>query len=226
MTNKELIDRSPIRFFENATNGGLKAGQVGAITSKKGLGKTSVLVQLGMDYLLQEKQVVHVSFDQQLDSAMTWYEDIFAELTKKKNIPNIDDVKASLLQKRIILNFNQDIISGEQIVDTLKALTSGGINVECLIIDGMDFNRVNEDAIKAFKDYAKKANIVIWFSINTDEIQVNKMFTPAIAEIMDAVIYLEQKPDAIEMSVLKIDGGKSSGSNLKLDSKTLLLSEK
>ena len=43
MIKDELFERSPIRCFEKAT-GGLKAGELGLLTSKKGLGKTSVLV--------------------------------------------------------------------------------------------------------------------------------------------------------------------------------------
>ena len=49
MAKQELFERSPIRAFDEATNGGLKAGELGLVTAKKGLGKTSVLVQFGMD---------------------------------------------------------------------------------------------------------------------------------------------------------------------------------
>lgn len=226
MENKELIDRSPIRFFENSTNGGLKSGEIGAITSKKGLGKTSVLVQLGMDALLQNKKIVHISFDQQSDSAITWYEDIFAEITKKKNIIKIDELKDNLLKNRILLNFNQDIISGSQIVNTLSALSSGGIKIETLIIDGLDFARIDDNMLKELKAYAQKAGLVVWFSTNTDETDAKKMFSENAASNIDAVIYLEQKPDSIQMRVLKIRDEKLPESNLKLDSKTLLLAEK
>ena len=123
MVKQELVDRSPVRFFKNATNGGLKAGEIGALTSKKGLGKTSVLVQIGLDKLFQDKHVVHISFNQNADFSMAWYEDIFNEITKKKNLGNVADLKADTLKKRVILNFNQDSVSGEQIVNTLKALT-------------------------------------------------------------------------------------------------------
>lgn len=226
MENKELIDRSPIRTFESITNGGIKAGEIGAITSKKGLGKTSVLVQLGMDYLLQDKKIVHLSFDQKSDNAFTWYEDIFAEITKRKNIVKPDDLKESLLKNRILLNFNQDIISGKQIVGTLEALSSGGIKIEGLVIDGLDFTKVTDDTIKVLKDYAKKAKIVVWFGVSTDETDIKKMFKPDLEKIIDAVLYLEQKPDSIQMQVLKIRGDKVPDSSMKLDSKTLLLAEK
>ena len=64
MVKQDLIDHSPVRFFDKAANGGLKAGKLGLVTAKKGLGKTSVLVQFGIDALLSDKHLVHVSYDQ------------------------------------------------------------------------------------------------------------------------------------------------------------------
>ncbi|MCR4791063.1 MAG: hypothetical protein K5839_08320 [Treponemataceae bacterium] len=224
MEYKQLIDRSPIRSFENATDGGLKAGEIGAIISKKGLGKTSVLVQIGMDSLLQDKKIVHVSFDQKSDSAMTWYEDIFSELTKKKNIGKPEEVKEEILKNRIILNFNQESVNGEQMVNTLKAMSEGGIKVETLVIDGWDYSKITPDAVKALKAYAKKAKLTVWFGVSTDE--TKKIFDSEIESNIDAELYLEQKPDSIEMKILRFRDEKNSATNLKLDSKTLLLAEK
>ena len=59
MDKKDLIAHSPVRYFD-ATNAALKAGEMGLITAKKGLGKTSVLVQFGIDSLLNDKALVHV----------------------------------------------------------------------------------------------------------------------------------------------------------------------
>ncbi|MCM1321246.1 MAG: hypothetical protein NC041_01100 [Bacteroides sp.] len=220
MGKQELIDRSPVRFFEKATNGGLKAGEIGVLASKKGLGKTSVLVQIGLDMLLQDKKVVHVSFNQQTLRVMTWYEDIFNEMAKKKAIINLGELKTELNKNRIVLNFNQDAVSSEQIVSTLRALASGGIRTDALIIDGVDFSKVSEAKINVLKEYAKEAQMVIWFSCNTES-----TLPDALAHA-DAVIHLEQKPDAIEMVVENIRGEALKNSNLKLDSKTLLIAEK
>ena len=79
MGKQELFESSPIRAFDAATNGGLKAGELGLVTAKKGLGKTSVLVQFGMDTLLNGQQLVHVSFDQHSSNVITWYDGIFTE---------------------------------------------------------------------------------------------------------------------------------------------------
>ena len=55
MELSELIKKSPMRKFESSLSGGLKYGEVGVITAEKGAGKSSLLVQLGLDQLLKGK---------------------------------------------------------------------------------------------------------------------------------------------------------------------------
>ena len=129
MAKQELYERSPIRIFDEAANGGLKVGELGLVTAKKGLGKTSVLVQFGMDTLLNGKQLVHVSFNQHSENVISWYDGIYNEISKKKAIANAADVKEQILRNRTILNFNQDNISLEKVVNTLNALKAGGTAV-------------------------------------------------------------------------------------------------
>ena len=62
MLKEELIKKSPVRILEKGIEGGLKAGNLGVIASRKGIGKTSVLVQLALDKLMQGKKIIHVSF--------------------------------------------------------------------------------------------------------------------------------------------------------------------
>ena len=185
-----LIDRSPVRFFDQATNGGLKAGEMGILTSKKGLGKTAVLVQIGLDMLLQEKQVVHVSFNQHTNAIITWYEDIFWEMAKKKNLKNPEEIKDTLISKRIILNFNQNTVSTVQIVNTLKALLSGGIPTACLIIDGLNFSKVKAEDMKALKDYAAEAGFFIWATCNCEDEDPCTVMNSATAEQINTIVHL------------------------------------
>ena len=226
MVKQDLIDRSPVRFFEQATNGGLQTGEMGILTSKKGLGKTAVLVQIGLDMLLQNKQVVHVSFNQHTNAIITWYEDIFWEMSKKKNLANAEEVKNELISKRIILNFNQYAVSVAQIVQTLKALLSGGIPTACLIIDGFNFAEVNENDITILKNYAAEAGFVIWATCNCESEDVCTVMNSATEQKINTVVHLEQKNDSINMKVLKMHGKATDGINLKLDPKTLLMAEK
>lgn len=227
MVKQDLIERSPVRNFEKTLGGGVKPGEIGVIASKKGLGKTSILVQIGIDKLLQGSSVVHVSFNQQANHVMTWYEDIFNELAKKKNLDRAADVKADLISKRIVLNFNQDSVTTNQVIKTIKALAEGGTKPEAVIIDGFDFSKALPESMDQMKSFAKEMNITIWYSANFES---SDKGLPAslipFAKDLDVVLFLEPKSDCIQIKVLKEHNKADYGTDLKLDVKTLLIAEK
>ena len=61
--------------------------------------------------LLQGKKVIHVSFNQHSDYVISWYEDIFNEMAKKKNLEKAEEVKDELIRNRILLNFSQVVVT-------------------------------------------------------------------------------------------------------------------
>ncbi len=225
MIKDELFERSPVRCFDKAT-GGLKAGELGLLTSKKGLGKTSVLVQFGVDTLLQDKQVIHVSFDQHSSNVITWYQDIFTEIAKKKNISNINELVTELVRKRIILNFHQDAMALPHIVTTLEALAQGGIQASCLVVDGVDLSKLKSDEVQAIADYAKKSGVTVWFSASSDASDLGGTLSADLQGLFQAVVRLEARAGSIELLILKLRDEDARASGLVLDSKTLLIAEK
>lgn len=218
MEKKDLFDKSPIRLFDAAADGGLKAGELGLVTAKKGLGKTSVLIQFGMDTLLQDKQLIHVSFDVHSSNVISWYDSIFAEIAKKKNVGNAAELKNDVVSKRTILNFSLDNFSLEKVVNTLNALKAGGIAVAGVVMDGIDFSKVSEDDVKAVADYAKKENVVLWASSDSVPENLEKYFS--------IIVNLSQAQDAVVVDISKLNGKKNISTDLKLDSKTLLITKK
>lgn len=227
MAKQDLYERSPIRAFDEVANGGLKAGEMGLVTAKKGLGKTSVLVQFGMDTLLNNKQLVHVSFDQHADNVISWYDGIFNEISKKKPLPNADDVKEQLNRNRTILNFNQDNFNLEKVVNTLNALKAGGIAVAGVVIDGVDFAKVKENDVQAVASYAKAAKVKVWMSATSDEDSLEAQAPKAILPYFTAVVHLSaSKSVGTALKILKMGKKGEIETNLKLDSKTLLITSK
>ncbi len=225
MIKDELFERSPVRCFDKAT-GGLKAGELGLLTSKKGLGKTSVLVQFGVDTLLQDKQVIHVSFDQHSSNVITWYQDIFTEIAKKKNISNINELVTELVRKRIILNFHQDAMALPHIVTTLEALAQGGIQASCLVVGGVDLSKLKAEEVQAIADYAKKSGVAVWFSASSDASDLDGTLASDLQGLFQAVVRLEARAGSIELLILKLRNEDAHTSGLVLDSKTLLIAEK
>jgi hypothetical protein len=210
MVLNELIQRSPIRIFENSIHGGLKAGEIGVIASQSGVGKTSVLVQIALDKLFQGKKVIHVSFTQHTHYVLAWYEDIFNEFINKKNLENAIEVKNDLVKNRVLMNFNQDGVSGDQIVKSLRAMiVEGGFAAEAIIIDGLDFSRIDHERIANVKAFARELGLAVWYSctVKDEGPQYDKENIPLLfkdfADLIDIVIVLNPKTDHIELSISK-----------------------
>ena len=233
MVKDELVQRSPVRVFMNSIHGGLGPGELGIIASPSGIGKTSVLVQIALDKLLQGKKVIHISFTRHTDHVLTWYENIFNEFIKKKNLENEQDVKDEIVKNRVLMKFTQGVITGEQILKSIKALVKdGGFNAELLIVDGLDFSAAGKDQIAAAKSFAAEMGISVWYSctIRDDKVVSAKKNIPLVIkdyiDLFAVVIVLDPKPDHIALTVSKDrDASSLEHLALKLDPKTLLIME-
>jgi len=242
MVLSELILRSPIRIFEKSINGGLKPGEIGVIASINGVGKTSVLVQLALDKLLQEKKVIHVSFTKQTNYVPLWYEDIFNEFINKKNLENAAEIKNDLVKNRVQMNFSQDGVSKVQILRSLRAMIiEGGFKADSIIIDGYDFNGMTKESIESVKNFAIEMGVAVWYSCSVkddpsggsyDKENIPVVISSFIDNI-DIVIVLQPKADHVELSISKDRGSiisdickANQSMAMKLDPKTLLILEK
>ena len=234
MELNELIQRSPIRIFEQSIQGGLKSGELGVIASPSGIGKTSVLVQIALDKLLQGQKVIHISFTQHTDYVLAWYEDIFDEFIKKKNLENEQEVKNDIVKNRVLMKFNQEGLSVEQILKSLAALIrDGGFNARSVIIDGFNFALAGEGQIAAFKAFATEMNVSLWYSctVKGEEPFYDKQNIPTILKdysgLFGVIIILDPRPDHIALTVSRDrDSRDLARLALKLDPKTLLILEK
>ena len=224
MVKQDLYNKSPVRLFDAATEGGLKEGGLGLVTSKKGLGKTSVLVQFGMDTLLKDEQLVHVTFDLHSSNVISWYDGIFAEIAKK-SAGNSAELKTDVVSKRTILNFSLDNFSVTKVVNTLKALSAAGIAVKGVVMDGIDFTKVSEDDVKAVADYAQSEKVTVWTSAASEGAKLADVVPTNLEKYFDVVINLAQTGSNVAVDVLKLGDKKDVESGLKLDSKTLLISK-
>ena len=167
LDKKELLASSPVRFFE-PTGAALDEGEIGLLTAKKGLGKTSILVQFGIDTLLKDKAIVHVSFNQKSENVITWYSSVLAEICKSHKV-DVDELSDELFRNRTILNFNQNTFTLPKVVNTLKALKDNGIKLETIIVDDLDLLKTEVSDLNCFCDFIKEEKMTAWFSYNSEE---------------------------------------------------------
>lgn len=226
MDKQDLVNRSPVRSFEKAINGGLKAGEIGVLASREGLGKTAVLVQFGLDTLLQDKAVVNVSFNQHSSYVITWYEGMFTEMIKKRSIADAEAVKGEIFRNRVILNFSLEALADGRVFNTLKALSQGGIKPACLVIDGLTKTALTPAVADGLKAFAAENGVAVWFSFSSDETDPDKIFGADVAAKIDTVVLMAQKAGGIVMEVAKAHDAAVKDVSIKLDPKTLLISDK
>jgi KaiC/GvpD/RAD55 family RecA-like ATPase len=235
MVKNELIQRSPVRIFEKSIHGGLKAGEVGIIAAPRGIGKTSVLVQIALDKLLQGKKVIHVSYTKHNDYVLAWYEDIFEEFVTKKNVENIAEVKNEVVNNRVLMKFSQEGVTGDQILRSLRALiVDGGFNAEAIIVDGFEFINPerDRDRLTKVRQLAQELQLSVWYSCTvTTDGAYDKQGIPVILknalDTLDVIIVLDPKADHIDLTVSKDrEDYNPEHMALKLDPKTLLILER
>ena len=234
MLKEELITKSPVRLLEKSIEGGLKTGNIGVIASRKGIGKTSVLVQLALDKLLQGEKVIHVSFTAHTSYVISWYENIFSELAKRRNLEKFGDIKDGLVKNRVIMNFAQEAVTIDQIIHSLRAMVNeGGFKASTLIVDGYDFTKpAAGDRLAKVKAFAAETGLEVWYSATLagDEPQLDKNNFPLLLrdciDSISVLILLEPKSEYIHFTVVKDHGRMNPQDlNLKLDAKTLLIAE-
>lgn len=226
MDRQDLFKSSPVRFFDSISDGGLKAGEMGLITSKKGVGKTSVLVQFGIDALLQEKHLVHISFAQHSSNVIEWYESIFSEIAKKKNLGDVSDLKSELVKNRVILNFNQENFSLAKVANTLKALKEGGVGVQALVFDRFDVNSASKEDLEAVHNFLKSEQISAWVSETNDSNKLEDNVRSELQQYFAAVCHMETAQNNVTMNVLLLRGKTDVAATVNLDPKTLLMTNK
>ncbi len=218
MEKKDLAEQSPVRYFENTTKASLQPGSMGLITAKKGLGKTSVLVQFGIDELLNDNALVHVSFDQQSSNVISWYSSVMAEISKKKNISNLVELNEEIVKNRTILNFNQETFTLPKVVNTLNSLKDGGIKIKALVVDGLNLAATSEEDLGVFADFVKKSKMTAWFSYTCDSASLDETLPAKKLDKFSVVAHIKADGKDLDLAVLK--GGEGT---VSLDPKTLLM---
>jgi hypothetical protein len=131
------------------------------------------------------------------------------------------------------MNFNQDGITKDQIIKSLRAMIiEGGFKADSIIIDGFDFSRTDKEIIAGVKTFATELGVSVWYScsVKDEGSQYDKENIPVILssfiDSVDIVIVLQPKHDHVELSVSKDRGSHISKSlAMRLDPKTLLILE-
>jgi len=233
MVKAELTKNSPLRILEKATHGGLGKGNIAVIASKRGIGKTACLVHIATDKLMQDKHVIHVSFSSRTDHILDWYEDIFREISQKRELENAMEVHDELVKNRVIMNFNQDGVTIDQVLNSVKAMIDNGQKgTDAIVVDGYDFTKnIDGTSISKVKDFAESMNLEVWFTDSYEGEVVQEGSIPSnlknCEDKLSVIMVLKNDGEVMNLNLVKDHGNEIEGDlSLVLDSKTLLIAKK
>ncbi len=233
MVKKELVKRSPLRIFEKAMHGGISAGEICVLASRKGVGKTACLVHIATDKLMQGKRVLHVSFAAKVDHIIRWYEDIFKEIAKRKDLENAFEIHDEIIKNRVIMNFSQEGVETARILKSIELMiTEGGFAADTIIFDGYELSKASSEDLLAIRGFAKRINLAVWFSASLkapepvfDENGVPTELLPYLPDVA-VLITLRYVGKFVHLYLIKDrDVFHTEDMKLILDPKTLLIAE-
>jgi hypothetical protein len=233
MVRSELVKKSPLRILEKSLSGGQRKGNIAVLASRKGVGKTACLVHIATDKLLQGNRVLHVSFAGRTDHIISWYENVFSELAKKRNLESAMSVHEEIIKNRVIMNFTQDGVGIDQVLSSLRAMiVEGQFSANLLIVDGYDLAKSEPDDLDKLRSFALDVGLEIWLSVSLkgeDPLFDEKGIPFVLRDILDKISYLitlQPEERKIKLRLVKDSASlPNEDLNLMLDARTFLIAE-
>src|SRR3989339_55026 len=165
MLKKELNNKSPLRILEKTTQGGLGKGNLGVFAARRGMGKTACLVHFALDALLQGRKVLHLSFAENAEHILSWYESLFNEMKKAYTLESASDIHDEIEAHRLILNFTDRHLSYPSLKAKVQTfIKSLSFAPQVIIVDGYDFENAGKELMNHFKQLAVEMDSEIWVS--------------------------------------------------------------
>lgn len=238
MYRKEVNERSPLRILERSIHGGLGAGNLGVVMSRAGVGKTAFLVQVGLDDLMRQKQVLHVSIGQSVEHVQAWYYALFDDLARITSLENRDAVRADVGRRSVIQAFGADTRLDAGKLEKVIELYAKHASFEptAILIDGWawegdDDGRTQE--MQAIKGIAKRLGAELWLSAQTHRSVTDSAPAgipapcSAFEKLIDVAVFLEPHHGAhVAVRILKDhDNIEIPETHLELDPDTMRLVE-
>ncbi len=233
MYRKEVNERSPLRLLEKSIHGGLGRGNLGVVLSRAGVGKTAFLVQLGLDDLLRERKVLHVSLDASIDRVRTWYDELFTDLCR---YTELDDPVASrvLVERNRMIQVYPD---GGFTVDRLRSVAGllrehADFVPDAVLVDGLDWETAGADLVSGLKDIAVEADAELWITGLThrhldggDPDDLPEAYR-AFDGLIDVAVFLAPRGEHVDLRLLRDHDNKELlTTTLELEPVSLRLSE-
>jgi hypothetical protein len=229
--SKELNERSPLRIFERSIHGGLGRGNLGVVCSSPGVGKTAFLVGIALDYVMRERQVLHVGLDQPVERIRNYYDEIFSEMARSEELEDVGEVRLKIERHRRIHTYVEHTFTVENLRKTLAFLRSHTeLDPDLMIVDGFSWDEATAGDLEALRTIAGEQEAELWLSARTPRGGASthpKGYPDSVARfegLINVMVQLRTTDGTVHLRLLKDHDNPEPGTiTLDLDPTTLLL---
>ncbi len=214
MYRKEVNESSPLRILERSIHGGLGPGNLGVIMSRAGAGKTAFMVQLGLDDVMRERDVLHVSLHHSVDHVLSWYDALFDDLAKHTRLEDREMVRARIAKHRVIQSYPDARITPQRLESVIDLYNKhADFKPSVIMIDGFRWDEPT-DILRAadlggFQAAARRYGAELWMTVQTHRSVTSKhpmrLTAPVdtFADMIDVAVFLEPEDDHYKVRLLK-----------------------
>lgn len=232
MKKEDLILNNPLRALglgdvEEGENQGM-----GLVMARAGLGKTAILVQVALDFMMRGEKILHVSIGETMDKARSWYDDIFALISQEMNDEEKLEVEPEVMRNRMIMTFKDSAFDLATLGERLNDLVEQDVyKPECMIVDGYDFTSCSEESLQGFVDLMEAQGLsMVWFSAvsHRGDDRTSAAGVPApcheIDDMFGTVLFINPEEEAIKLDIIKCAACEiDASSKLAFDPSTMLI---
>lgn len=154
--------RAALRALQAVLPGGLRRGQVGALVSEAGVGKTQLLVYTALDRLLAGEAVLHVAVRESVGTVRDVYDSILSGLHGPQNTVARAEATLGVERRRVIHSTRGGAVDVARLLTLLDTLVEVmDARPHLVVVDGQ---APDEAALPALRALAEEHNLAIWFA--------------------------------------------------------------
>lgn len=226
------LRRSPRTLLVRDGHPGPGPGRLALVMARAGVGKTALLVGIGVDALLAGQKVLHVSLDRTVGKIRDWYDDLLMEmLRREKQLEHYAGIQLALERRRHIHTYLGQSFTPERLGEALVLLRDAMEFVpHVIILDRVEMEGVDPATVADLRARAAAIGAELWMACRTHregpQGEAGHLPPPAdrFEDHVDLALRLDPQDTKVRLHVVK-DRDRMVGKDLNvvLDPQTLLL---